>query len=177
MVMSVALGATGLSVGCGAGPATATERLWVSTVPTSAKQSITAFLTTPSDDDDKYLGAFFRGTLYRGTHDVFEWRDTGKGRATLKFLQDDVVFALRTESCKPDRGFDFCLRVHGDPTGAGRYQSRKRWVVRRPGRKRAAATDLVMQTMVELAEDDPELAAALDAAALDAAAVAQDAPE
>ena len=53
----------------------------------------------------------------------------------------------------------------GDPTGTVVYHSRKRWVVRRPGRKRDAATGLVMGAIFELAEDDPELAAALDSVA------------
>lgn len=171
MVIGVAVGAAGVSAGCGGGPATATERLWVSTIPTSPKQHITAFLTM-SSDEDRYLGAFFRGTLLRGGHDVFEWTEAGKDRARVKFLQDNKYFELKTESCKPDRGFDYCLLVHGDPTGTVRYQSRKRWVVRRPSRKRDAVTGLVAQTMLELAEDDPELAAALDAAAV----AAEDAP-
>lgn len=152
------------AMGCGGGQAvTPTERLWISGVPTDPKAELTAFVTMRTSED-RYLGAFFQGTLYRGGHDVFEWTPTAKDRASLQFMQDGRKTAVRLESCKPSTGFDHCILVHGDPTGTTRYQSRKRWVVRRPGRKRDAATGLVPQVMVELAEDDAELAAALDAA-------------
>lgn len=157
--------AAGVFSGCGGGgTAEATERLWVSDVPTNPKAPMTAFLTMRSDDD-RYLGAFFVGSLLRGHHDVFRWTTSAKDRARIELLQDGQVVDLRLEKCKPTTGFDHCLLVHGDPTGAGRYQSRKRWVVRRPGRKRDAASGLVMQAMIELAEDDAELASVLDAAA------------
>ena len=145
------------AAGCGGGgQATATERLWVSGVPTNPKTPITAFATT-RHGEAKYLGAFFKGTLLRGGHDVFQWHDRGKGRAELQFLQDGTKASVRLESCKPSTGFDHCLLVHGDPTGTVRYQSRKRWVVRRPGRGKASA--LVMDALTELAADDDELAA------------------
>ncbi|MEM6995259.1 MAG: hypothetical protein AAF721_32415 [Myxococcota bacterium] len=149
-------------LGCGsAGEATATERLWVSAVPTNAKTPITAFVTT-RHGDDKYLGAFFSGTLLRGGHDVFEWRPRAKGRAELQFLQDGARVDIRLETCKPTTGFDHCLLVRGDPTGAVKYQSRKRWVVKRPGKKKDAA--LVLDAMANLAEDDEALAQWLDPA-------------
>lgn len=166
MVMCLALGSAGLVAGCKGGASTPTERLWVSGVPTSPKQDMTAFLTMRSDDGrDRYLGAFFHGTLFRGSHDVFEWQDTGKERARVRFLQDNREVELRLAPCKPSTGFDYCLEIKGDRTYAGQYQSRKRWVVRRPGRKRDAATGLVTQALLELADDDDELAQALDAAA------------
>ncbi|MCA9707687.1 MAG: hypothetical protein KDK70_17690 [Myxococcales bacterium] len=165
LVRGVVLSSMGLLGGCKAGSATATERLWVSTIPTSPKTTLTAFVTTRSDDEHQFLGAFFQGTLLRGGHDVFRWQDAGKGRAHLQFLQDGREYDLELEPCSPSRGFDYCLDVYGDPTGTVRYQSRKRWVVRRPGRKRDAAAGLVAQAMLELAEDDAELAEALDAAA------------
>lgn len=164
LVIGVALGATGVSAGCSGGSATPTERLWVSSIPTGAKQSITAFLTM-STDEDRYLGAFFRGTLLRGGHDVFTWKSSGEDSARLHFLQDDMTYDLTLRECKPRERFDYCLEVLGDPTGTVVYHSRKRWVVRRPGRKRDAATGLVMGAIFELAEDDPELAAALDSVA------------
>jgi hypothetical protein len=150
---------SGAAPGCGGGgEASPTERLWVSGVPTNPKMPITAFATT-RHGDGKFLGAFFSGTMLRGGHDVFEWRDTGKGRAQLKFLQDGLQASIRLETCKPSTGFDHCLLVHGDPTGNVRYQSRKRWVVKRPGRKDAA---LVTGALAELSGDDPALAAWLE---------------
>jgi hypothetical protein len=146
--------------GCGGGDATPTERLWISAVPTSPKTEITAFATMRADGD-KYLGAFFRGTLLRGRHDVFEWKDTGKGRASLRFLQDNTTASIRVETCKPTTGFDYCLLVHGDPTGAERYQSRKRWVVRRPGGRKNVGGAFVLDALTELSDDDEDLAAAL----------------
>lgn len=145
---------------CGGGDtASPTERLWVSTVPTSAKQEISAFITTRTRDD-KYIGAFFHGSALRGRHDVFSWVADGRDAAKLTFLQDGKTSRVRFETCKPSRGFDMCLIVHGDPTGAKQYQSRKRWNVRRPGKRALAAMDVPL-TMAELAEHDDELAAEL----------------
>ncbi|MCH9682071.1 MAG: hypothetical protein K0V04_11605 [Deltaproteobacteria bacterium] len=159
------LGSAGLVVSCGGGTtATATERLWVSGIPTNAKEPLTAFVTMRSGED-KFLGAFFHGTLLRGSHDVFNWEPTGNGRARVEYLQDGHYANLRFESCKPSTGYDHCLLVTGGPTGTQRYQSRKRWVVRRPGRKRDATVGLFAVTLAELAEDDEQLASALDAAA------------
>jgi hypothetical protein len=148
-----------LLISCGGrGEATATERLWVSGVPTSPKQPLTAFLTTRTSDG-KYIGAFFQGSFYRGGHDVFEWRADGNNAARLTFLQDGQRAQLRFETCKPGTGFDHCLMVHGDPTGTVKYQSRKRWAVRRPGKKRDVAEGLVTGAILELAEDDEDLQA------------------
>jgi hypothetical protein len=150
---------TALLLGCGGGAdATATERLWVSGVPTNPKERLTAFITTRTGND-KYLGAFFNGSLYRGGHDVFEWVADGKDSAHLKFMQDGRAVKLRIEKCEPSRGFDHCIRLKGDPMGIERYQSRKRWVVRRPGKKRDIAEGLVTQTILDLAEDDEDLRA------------------
>lgn len=150
------------SAGCGGGTATATERLWISGLPSSPKTRITAFATTRTGEG-KYLGAFFQGTVLRGGHDVFEWRSEGTDRATLQFLQDGTTAKIRFEPCKPTTGFDHCLLVHGDPTGTKRYQSRKRWVVKRPGKKKDVAGALVLDALETLAADDDELAAFLAA--------------
>lgn len=164
---SVVLVSTALAaaIGCGSGPSpgTPTERLWVSGVPTSAKAEISAFVTT-RQGSGKFLGAFFHGSALRGHHDVFEWTDDGKDAAKLKFLQDGKQRRLRFETCEPTRGFDYCMIVHGDPTGAKTYQSRKRWIVRRPGRKRDVEPAMVLEVMAELAEDDEELQAAFSTA-------------
>ena len=154
------IGVMGVGVaplGCGGGgEATATERLWVSAVPTRPKQAISAFAST-RQGDDKFTGAFFSGTVLRGSHDVFEWRPTGEATAELTFLQDDARINLRLETCTPTTGFDHCLLVRGDPTGAVKYQSRKRWIVKRPGLGKSAA--VVLDAMEALAEDDADLAA------------------
>lgn len=149
-----------LGAACGGSePASPTERLWVSAVPTSTKQELSAFVTTRTGDG-KYLGAFFHGSALRGSHDVFEWKDEGKSGAALKFLQDGRTAHVRFETCTPSRGFDHCILVHGDPTGANKYQSRKRWNVRRPGKKSIDAV-MIPQVLAELAQDDEELDAAL----------------
>lgn len=145
--------------GCGGkAEATATERLWISTVPTSPKQPITAFLATRTRGG-QYFGAFFRGSLYRGGHDVFTWTDR-KGGADIQFMQDGAKARLRFETCKPSKGFDHCLLVVGDPTGTKRYQSRKRWAVRRG--KKDATRSMVTDAIETLAEDDEELRALLE---------------
>lgn len=146
--------------GCGGGTATATERLWISGLPKTPRAPITAFATTRTGDG-KYLGAFFQGTALRGGHNVFEWTSQGSDRAELKFLQDDTTAKISWTTCAPTTGFDYCLEMKGDPTGTRRYQSRKRWVVKRPG-KRKGASAMVLDAMVELGEDDEELAALLE---------------
>jgi hypothetical protein len=89
---------------------------------------------------------------------VFQWNAQAKDAATVKFLQDGRTVRLRFETCTPSRGFDHCIIVHGDPTGAERYQSRKRWVVRRPGKK-AFSPAAVVEAFSELVDDDRELQA------------------
>lgn len=149
------------STACGGGgEATVTERLWISAVPTQPTARTSAFLATRTSDAE-YIGAFFQGSMYRGGHDVFRWEDTGKDTATLTFLQDDEKVELRFETCKPTTGFDHCIIVHGDPTGARTYQSRKRWRVRRPGKKKGESVAMLMSTLAELAHDDEELQAVL----------------
>lgn len=160
-LLGVALVTACLSTACGGGgEATVTERLWISAVPTQPTARTTAFLATRTSDG-KYIGAFFQGSMYRGGHDVFRWEDAGKHAATLTFLQDGEKVELRFEPCKPSTGFDHCIIVAGDPSRAGRYQSRKRWRVRRPGKKKGESVAMVMSTLDELAQDDEELQAAL----------------
>jgi hypothetical protein len=150
---------------CGGSSATITERLWVSGVPKNPKARIRAFATTRSGAD-KFIGAFYSGSVLRGGHDVFEWHADGKDAAKLVFLQDGTTRRLRFETCEPSGGFDYCILVHGDPGGAERFQSRKRWQVKRPGRRGAGT--LVFDAMTELAGDDDDLAAALAAGDADA---------
>jgi len=147
--------ACGLLVGCrDGGTPTATERLWVTALPKSPKTTISAFFTTKGPRG-RYVGAFFKGSMYRGGHDVFEWTVDGTDTARLRFMQDGSVRKIRLEPCKPSVGFDYCMLVHGDPTGAKRYQSRKRWALRR------GAQD-VRSALAQLADEDPELRDAIE---------------
>lgn len=149
-------------VGCGGGSTEVTERLWITRLPTKQTQELSAFATARAGDH--YVGAFFHGSALRGSHDVFEWRDDGKGRAKLKLLQDGKKLELRFRPCEPVTPFDRCLLVERQGAKAEKYYSRKRWVVRRPGKRDLAAGGFFGATLLELAEDDDELAAALDAA-------------
>lgn len=72
-----------------------------------------------------------QGSLYRGGYDVFSWKNEADGRVALQYLQDGRRHILTIEPCTPSRGFHACIVVGGEPTIAGRYQSRKRWVLRR----------------------------------------------
>ena len=151
------------AAGCGGGPTDEiTERLWVTSLPTKQTQELSAFVTARSGDH--YVGAFFRGSAVRGSHDVFKWNDLGKGRARLELLQDGRKLELRFKTCEPVKPFDRCVLVEGNGR-AERYYSRKRWVVRRPGLRSVATQGFFGATLLELAEDDDELAEALDAAA------------
>jgi hypothetical protein len=151
--------------GCeGSNTGSPTDRLWVSGIPKNPKASLTAFITARTTGD-KFIGAFFSGSVLRGSHDVFEWKNEGEDGAVLKFLQDEKTQRVRIETCKPTTGFDYCIMLHGDPKRIERYQSRKRWTVRRPGKKRDAGTLSVVDVMFELSEDDSDLDAAMSFAA------------
>ena len=112
--IGLALGSLGLlatAAGCGGdSTATATERLWISNVPTDPKIPMTAFVTMRSGED-RFLGAFFQGSLLRGHHDVFHWTPGAKNHAQVEFLQDGRKVQLKLETCKPSTGFDHCLLV------------------------------------------------------------------
>lgn len=159
LVASLGVGAAGCGSG---GSAEVTERLWVTDLPTSPKEDFSAFLTARSGD--QYVGSFYRGSLLRGSHDAFKWRDAGKGKADVVLLQDDRKLALTLKPCEAVKPFDHCIVVESARTGATKYYSRKRWVVRRPGKRKDVGGGLFDATLFELAEDDDELAAVLDAA-------------
>lgn len=163
LVASLGVGAAGCG---GGGSAEVTERLWVTDLPTSPKEEFSAFLTARSGDD--YVGSFYRGSLLRGTHDAFKWRAKGKDRADVVLLQDDKKLELRLKPCEAVKPFDHCIVVESARTGATKYYSRKRWVVRRPGKRKDVGSGLFDATLFELAEDDDELAAVLDAAVAEA---------
>ena len=165
---TIVLFATLLAAACGSSDGSPTERLWISGVPSKGTESISAFVTTRTGEG-KYIGAFFQGSAYRGTHDVFEWRTDGKDAARLKFLQDGHSMRVRFETCPKKTGFDFCLLVRGDDGREQRYYSRKRWNVRRPGKKKDVLDAVsVPSVLADVAEDDEELQAALELPAADA---------
>lgn len=117
---------TGLAAaGCSGEISTGLEgRLWVSGVPTSTKEPISALAFRKGDDP---YGILFRGTVYRGTHDVARWHADARDRGTMTLLADGTTYRLRLEACKPTRGFDHCIVLHGGPGGRERFLSRKRW--------------------------------------------------
>jgi hypothetical protein len=136
-----------------------TERLWVSELPKNPRQTIGAFVI--SHVKNRELGVFYRGSVYRGAHDVFRFRGVAGGaKGTLQLLQDGASHEVHTQTCTPDRGFDHCILLHGDPTGVVRYQSRKRWSLRK---KDTEPLDLAL-VLEELAEGDEDLQALVEAA-------------
>jgi hypothetical protein len=109
----------------------------------------------------RQLGTFYHGSAYRGQHDAFRWRQVNERDARLEFLQDGKNYKVRVSNCEPTRGFDHCIKLEGDPTGAVRYQSRKRWAIPRRGKQAADPAELMM----ELAEEDEDLAVLLESPA------------
>ena len=148
------------AAGCGSSPpAELTDRLWVHEMPTSPRDTVDAFVLTKVGK--RSAGTFYRGSAYRGTHDSFTWSGRGKDRGRLHLLQDQRDYEVRMKPCKPDRGFDHCMLLEGDPKQVVRYQSRKRWAIPRRGRGHEALD--VPGLIVELSDDDPELEALVEA--------------
>lgn len=176
IVVGVLVGLGATAAGCGSGgPAEVTERLWVSALPTKHTEQFAAFLTARSGNH--YVGSFYRGSLLRGSHDVFKWSDKGKGRARVELLQDGKQLDLTLKPCEAVKPFDHCIIVESNRTGPEKYYSRKRWVVRRPGKRELGTSGMFDATLLELADDDDELAAALDEAAAAAEADWAEEPE
>jgi len=113
----------------GSDDSSVTGRLWVSALPRSPRVPVRSFITTKAAKD--HAGILIQGSLYRGGYDVFTWKNEADGRVALQYLQDQRRHTLTIEPCTPSRGFHACIDVAGEPTIAGRYQSRKRWVLRR----------------------------------------------
>ena len=146
------------SASCGgSGKVAVTERLWISDFPTKPTSTLSAFATTRGTGG-KFVGGFYRGSLYRGEHDAVEWVSEGANVAKLRFLQDGARIRLEFERCEPTRGFDYCIVVKGDPYGTRRYQSRKRWAVKRRG-KRDSVFDLMPDALFDVAYDDSDFQA------------------
>lgn len=153
------VGALALALpGCGKAPSTdLTNRLWVSAVPTSPRQATAAFVIVGARG--RNIGMLHEGSAYEARHRAFGWAPQGKRGevAHMTLLQDNSVHEVRVETCKPSLGFDRCVMLHGDPAGAVRYQSRKRWALRGKGSGAAQAPDL-RQLLRDLAAEDAALA-------------------
>ena len=154
------LGLTALA-GCSSKkpPAEVADRLWVAQMPTGPRSQIDAFVLT--EVGKRNIGSFYHGSLYRGVHDSFLWTTKAKDRGVIHLLQDQRDVEVRTKPCNPDRGFDQCILLEGDPKKVVRYQSRKRWAIPRRG-KSLEQLD-VPALMVELGEEDDELQALVEA--------------
>lgn len=162
------LALTGLAtlalVGCSEpAPSNIADRLWVSQMPANARDQVDAFVLV--EIKKRAFGSFYHGSVFRGAHDSFRWTSKGKDKGELELLQDHKMKAIEIRTCKPDAGFDMCVRLEGDPKGVVRYQSKKRWSIPRRGKK-SAALDVTM-VIAELAEDDEELAMLLESAYAD----------
>jgi hypothetical protein len=146
-----------LLAGCGGNkpPAEVADRLWVAQMPTSPRSQVDAFVLT--EVGKRNVGTFYHGSLYRGAHDSFLWTTKAKDRGVIHLLQDQRDVEVRTKPCKPDKGFDQCILLEGDPKKVVRYQSRKRWAIPRRGK----SLD-VPQMMIELGEDDEQLQALVE---------------
>lgn len=138
-----------------------TNRVWLTRVPKKADDVFGALVVLEARGKRKF-GALYRGSVYRGSFELFEWQpDGGEGRAHMRLLQDDKSVKIRTERCEPDAGLDACVMLHGDPLGAVRYQSKRVWGLRgKPAITSPLDLDLAAD-LRGLAEADPELRAVL----------------
>lgn len=140
-------------------PADVADRLWVAQMPTGPRSQLDAFVLT--EVGKRSVGTFYHGSMFRGMHDSFLWTTKAKDRGVIHLLQDERDFEVSTKPCKPDRGFDQCILLEGDPKKVVRYQSRKRWAIPRRG-KSLEQLD-VPALIVELGEEDEQLQALVEA--------------
>lgn len=138
-----------------------TNRVWLTHVPKKVDDSVGALVVFEAKGRRQF-GALYKGSLLRGSFELFEWQpDEHEGRAHMRLLQDDKSVKIRTESCEPDAGLDSCIMLHGDPLGAVRYQSKRIWGLRgKPAISSPLELDIAGDVRALLAAD-PELAALL----------------
>ncbi|PCC71442.1 hypothetical protein SAMN02745121_00983 [Nannocystis exedens] len=136
-----------------------TNRVWLTHVPKKVDDSVGALVVFEAKGRRQF-GALYKGSMLRGSFELFEWQPDGQeGRAHMRLLQDDKSVKIRTESCEPDAGLDACIMLHGDPLGAVRYQSKRIWGLRgRPAISSPLELDIAGDVRALLAAD-PELAA------------------
>ncbi len=165
--ITLALALVGLlSAGCGGQKdESIAGRLWVDHLPNDARDEVVSLMIV--DVKGRAVGVGHRGTAFRGSYFSFRWEQQDS-RGTMTMLQDGREFRVAIESCTPDEGFDYCVDLHGDPSGATRYQSRKRWGIRSvPVSTNPAA---IWPAVVEaLSADDEALVPMLAGASSDAA--------
>ncbi len=121
---------------CNGAPQTSiTGRVWLSKTPRGPKDPFSAFVLA-SAGPGPAAGVFHHGSAYAGTYRAVTFRATGSGEGLLTILQTGKTRTFRFRPCRPDRGYDRCIEVTGDPFGTRRYQSKDRWRI--PGRSRPA---------------------------------------
>ncbi len=120
-------------LGCGVPPDPAIAgRVWVTRTPRGPKDPFAAF-ALGSVGKGPAAGVFHHGSLYAGAYRAVTFRPTGRGRGELRELQTGRTRTFTYRACRPDRGYDRCIEVGGDPFGQTRYQSKDRWRI--PGRR------------------------------------------
>lgn len=94
------------------------DRVWLDRYPDEARTEIHLFYWSSSG-----LGVYQRGSAYRGSFDVFDFRRSGH-ELDLAFLQDDERASIRfsVEACDV-APFDLCLTLAQSPRGPRRYFS------------------------------------------------------
>lgn len=153
------------STACGGGGAEnelpLTNRVWLTQVPKKADDQVGALVVFAAKGHRQF-GALYRGSMFRGSFELFEWQPDDDGKARMRLLQDGKSVKIRTESCTPDHGLEACIVLHGDPLGEVRYQSKRIWGLRgRPVISSPLQLDVVGELRALLAAD-PELAALAD---------------
>ena len=138
-------------------PAYLADRLWVAEMPSGPRDLVDALVLT--EIGKRSMGTYYHGSIYRGSHDSFTWKSKGKDAGVIRLLQDQREYSVKTKPCKPDRGFDMCVLLEGDPKKIVRYQSRKRWAIPRRGAERLDVPGL----MFLLADDDDDFEALFEA--------------
>ena len=115
------------------------DRLWVSDVPASPKESFSGFAV--AQVKGRSAGALYQGSMYEGRQRVFRLESRGS-RVTFVMMQDGERLEAEIRNCKPTTGFHVCVELVGAAAIEGRYQSRKRWTLRR-GKPSAAPVDFM----------------------------------
>lgn len=131
------------------------DRLWVTDVPAGPREVFRGFAV--ADVRGRQVGAFYDGSVYDGRQRAFKISIAGD-KVTFALLQEELEAEVRVRACRPSTGFHLCLELVGDPLVAGRYQSRKRWTLRRS--KGAAVTrmssiPMLLDALDEGASSDP----------------------
>lgn len=122
----------GLGLGCrGESSDAVVDRLWISELPRSARANFVAFAL--SSQKGRSFGLLHEGSVYRGSHRAFAWKQLAPGKFELQWLQEQRKARVVAEKCRPSAGFDHCVVMRGLGFGATRFQSRKRWRLRLKG--------------------------------------------